>query len=139
MDFVEDKAQGTEKEEREEIEEEEEEEEEEIEDEQAPEEKGVKNSALAVGYRHDRSFVVRGSQIGVFQHTPDNRLKFSTTIRNVRTPSGQRFQPRKYECLGLIFCRCTHTTLYTDYCSTMRTTTCSCCIQAKRTKFTKWI
>lgn len=33
-----------------------------------------KNSALAVGYKSDRSFVVRGDKIGVFKHTPDNGL-----------------------------------------------------------------
>lgn len=40
-----------------------------------------KNSLLAVGYKHDRSFVVRGNKIGVFKHTDDNDLEFSTTIK----------------------------------------------------------
>ena len=53
------------------------------------------NSQLAVGYKHDRSFVVRGSKIGVFKHTPDNRLEFSTTINKVQTPKGNVFSPKK--------------------------------------------
>ena len=102
MEFVEEKPEtaGDKREEEEEEEEEEQPEEEEDSDDEEEEvseqDKNAKNSALAVGYKYDRSFVVRGSQIGVFKHTPDNRLKFSTTIKNVKTPSGQRFQPRKY-------------------------------------------
>ncbi|KAK8148694.1 hypothetical protein G3M48_009451 [Beauveria asiatica] len=53
------------------------------------------NSQLAVGYKHDRSFVVRGSKIGVFSHTNDNRLKFSTNISKVTTPKGKLMNPKK--------------------------------------------
>lgn len=53
------------------------------------------NSAIAVGYKHDRSFVVRGSKIGVFKHTNNNKLEFSTNISKVETPSGRLFQPKK--------------------------------------------
>lgn len=53
------------------------------------------NSAIAVGYKHDRSFVVRGSKIGVFTHTPNNKLEFSTNISKVETPSGKLFSPKK--------------------------------------------
>jgi hypothetical protein len=53
------------------------------------------NSQLAVGYKHDRSFVVRGSKIGVFKHTPNNRLEFSTNISKVKTPSGKLMNPKK--------------------------------------------
>jgi hypothetical protein len=56
---------------------------------------GGVNSQLAVGYKHDRSFVVRGNKIGVFKHTPDNQLQFSTTISNVKTPKGKSFNPSK--------------------------------------------
>ncbi|TPX32054.1 hypothetical protein SmJEL517_g04768 [Synchytrium microbalum] len=56
---------------------------------------GDKNSALAVGYKYDRSFVVRGNRIGVFKHTDDNRLEFSTTIDNVRDMNNKTFSPRK--------------------------------------------
>lgn len=53
------------------------------------------NSQLAVGYKHDRSFVVRGSKIGVFKHTPNNNLEFSTNISKVETPNGRLFSPKK--------------------------------------------
>ncbi|ROW03863.1 hypothetical protein VPNG_07274 [Cytospora leucostoma] len=53
------------------------------------------NKAIAVGYKHDRSFVVRGSKIGVFKHTPNNKLEFSTNISKVETPGGKLFSPKK--------------------------------------------
>ncbi|KAI1325566.1 VID27 cytoplasmic protein [Xylariaceae sp. FL0255] len=56
---------------------------------------GNANSRLAVGYKHDRSFVVRGSRIGVFKHTPNNHLEFSTNISKVQTPGGKLFSPKK--------------------------------------------
>jgi hypothetical protein len=56
---------------------------------------GNVNSQLAVGYKHDRSFVVRGSKIGVFKHTPDNHLEFATNISKVQTPKGKLFSPTK--------------------------------------------
>jgi hypothetical protein len=56
---------------------------------------GNVNSQLAVGYKHDRSFVVRGSKIGVFKHTPNNNLEFSTNISKVETPKGGLFSPKK--------------------------------------------
>ena len=34
----------------------------------------ARNSELAVGYKSDRSFVVRGDKIGVFKHTADDGL-----------------------------------------------------------------
>ncbi|KAK8242289.1 vacuolar import and degradation protein [Phyllosticta capitalensis] len=56
---------------------------------------GNVNSQLAVGYKHDRSFVVRGHKIGVFKHTDDNHLEFSTNISKVETPKGKLFSPKK--------------------------------------------
>jgi hypothetical protein len=56
---------------------------------------GNVNSQLAVGYKHDRSFVVRGSKIGVFKHTTNNNLEFSTNISKVETPKGRLFSPKK--------------------------------------------
>ncbi|RKU43128.1 hypothetical protein DL546_006346 [Coniochaeta pulveracea] len=53
------------------------------------------NKQIAVGYKHDRSFVVRGSKIGVFKHTPNNHLEFSTNISKVETPDGTLFTPKK--------------------------------------------
>jgi hypothetical protein len=56
---------------------------------------GATNKAIAVGYKHDRSFVVRGSKIGVFKHMPNNHLEFSTNISKVETPKGTLFSPKK--------------------------------------------
>jgi hypothetical protein len=56
---------------------------------------GGVNSQLAVGYKHDRSFVVRGNKIGVFKHTADNQLEFNTTISSIKTPRGKAFNPNK--------------------------------------------
>lgn len=60
-----------------------------------PKDDGNVNSQLAVGYKHDRSFVVRGSKIGVFKHTRNNNLEFSTNISKVETPNGKLFSPKK--------------------------------------------
>ena len=60
----------------------------------APSAKGEKNSQLTVGYNYDRSFVVRGNQIGVFKHNPDS-LEYSTTIQNIKTMDGKTFSPAK--------------------------------------------
>ena len=68
------------------------------EDEDGPvnrDEDGNVNSQLAVGAKVDRSFVVRGDKIGVFKHTPDNHLEFTTSINNVATPKGKNFAPKK--------------------------------------------
>ena len=76
----------------------EEEEYDEDEDEDGPvnrDEDGNVNSQLAVGAKVDRSFVVRGDKIGVFKHTPDNHLEFTTSINNVATPKGKNFAPKK--------------------------------------------
>jgi hypothetical protein len=56
---------------------------------------GNVNSQLAVGHRHDRAFVVRGSKIGVFKHNDDNQLQFVTNISKVQTPKGKLFSPTK--------------------------------------------
>lgn len=58
------------------------------------------NSQLAVGFKHDRSFVVRGDKIGVFKHVGDNGLEFSTTINSVKTPRGRGFVPSKVSSLN---------------------------------------
>jgi hypothetical protein len=62
---------------------------------QVKDDDGNVNSQLAVGYKHDRSFVVRGSKIGVFKHTPNNNLEFSTNISKVETTKGKLFSPKK--------------------------------------------
>lgn len=56
---------------------------------------GNVNSQLAVGFKNDLSFVVRGSKIGVFKHTDNNNLQFSTNISKVETPKGRLFSPKK--------------------------------------------
>ncbi|KAJ1895458.1 Vacuolar import and degradation protein 27, partial [Kickxella alabastrina] len=53
----------------------------------------AKNSTLAVGYKHGRSFVVRGSRIGVFKHTNKDGIKFDTTINKIDDTRGNRFTP----------------------------------------------
>ncbi|CCG82568.1 Putative uncharacterized protein [Taphrina deformans PYCC 5710] len=53
------------------------------------------NSQLAVGYKHDRSFVVRGDKIGVFRHTDDDRLEFATSINKIQKLKGAKFNPSK--------------------------------------------
>lgn len=55
-----------------------------------------KNSQLAVGYKNDRSFVSRGTSIGVFKHTEDDRLAFHTKIDlSKKNAGGLDFTPSK--------------------------------------------
>ncbi|RVX75261.1 hypothetical protein B0A52_00613 [Exophiala mesophila] len=56
---------------------------------------GNVNSQLAVGTKHDRSFVVRGSKIGVFKHNPNRHLEFTTNISKIETPKGRALKPGK--------------------------------------------
>ncbi|KAJ2887008.1 Vacuolar import and degradation protein 27, partial [Coemansia aciculifera] len=53
----------------------------------------AKNSMLAVGYKHDRSFVVRGSRIGVFRHGENDDIEFDTTISRIDDTRGTEFTP----------------------------------------------
>ena len=55
---------------------------------------GDRNSQLTVGYKGDRSYVVRGNNIGVFNHTSDNSVKYYATIGNIATPKGKNFKPK---------------------------------------------
>ncbi|PPQ98532.1 hypothetical protein CVT24_004023 [Panaeolus cyanescens] len=55
---------------------------------------GDRNSQLTVGYKGDRSYVVRGNNIGVFNHTSDHNVKYYATIGNLATPSGKSFKPK---------------------------------------------
>ena len=54
-----------------------------------------KNEKLTVGYKNDRSFVVRGDMIGVFKHTDDNKIKWQTSINRVSDLKGKAFTPKK--------------------------------------------
>lgn len=57
---------------------------------------GEKNSQLAVGFKGDRSYVVRGGSIGVFRHSGDQeQVKYYATIGNIATPKGKKFTPKK--------------------------------------------
>ncbi|RXW24724.1 hypothetical protein EST38_g1161 [Candolleomyces aberdarensis] len=55
--------------------------------------KGDRNSQLTVGYKGDRSYVVRGTNIGVFSHKDKNSVKYYATISKVATPKGKEFKP----------------------------------------------
>ena len=50
------------------------------------------NSLLAMGYKNDRSFVVRGNNIGVYKQDDDS-VDFVGNIKNIARPSGQVFTP----------------------------------------------
>ncbi|KAJ2636772.1 Vacuolar import and degradation protein 27 [Coemansia sp. RSA 1286] len=54
---------------------------------------GAKNSILEIGRKHGRSFVVRGSHIGVFKHTDSDDIQFATNINNIDDTHGNRFTP----------------------------------------------
>ncbi|KAI0796688.1 VID27 cytoplasmic protein [Abortiporus biennis] len=55
---------------------------------------GEKNSQLTVGYKGDRSYVVRGNNIGVFSHTGDNQVKYYASMSRLATPKGKEFKPK---------------------------------------------
>ena len=70
--------------------------------------KGDKNSQLAVGFKGDRSYVVRGNNIGVFRHSGDqdqDQVKYYATIGNIAGPKGKKFNPKKVPDL---WCRMKH-------------------------------
>lgn len=57
---------------------------------------GQVNSQLAVAYNNDRTFVVRGDQLGVLSHAGSDGVEHRTTVKfNDPTRSGQSFQPSK--------------------------------------------
>jgi len=57
---------------------------------------GDKNSQLAVGFKGDRSYVVRGNNIGVFRHLGDQgRVEYCATIKNIANTKGKKFNPKK--------------------------------------------
>ncbi|EJF61218.1 VID27 cytoplasmic protein [Dichomitus squalens LYAD-421 SS1] len=53
-----------------------------------------RNKQLTVGYKGDRSYVVRDDKIGVFSHTGQNQVKYYASISNVSTPQGKVFSPK---------------------------------------------
>jgi hypothetical protein len=56
---------------------------------------GERNSQLAVGYKGDRSYVVRGNNIGVFNHAAGNQVKYYATISKIATTKGKEFKPKE--------------------------------------------
>jgi len=56
--------------------------------------KGEKNKSLTVGYKYDRSYVVKGSQLDVYKHGDDS-LERTTTIKEIKTLDGKTFSPAK--------------------------------------------
>jgi hypothetical protein len=57
-----------------------------------PEHDNLTNSNLVVGHNNPRAFVVRGNKIGVFS-TDNDRIKYSTTMKAIKTPKGKAFVP----------------------------------------------
>lgn len=55
--------------------------------------RGDHNSQLTVGYKGDRSYVVRGNNIGVFNHAAGSNVKYYATISKIATPKGKEFKP----------------------------------------------
>ncbi|RDB22472.1 Vacuolar import and degradation protein 27 [Hypsizygus marmoreus] len=53
-----------------------------------------RNSQLTVGYKGDRSYVVRGNNIGVFTHSSGSEVKYYATISKIATPKGKEFKPK---------------------------------------------
>lgn len=55
-----------------------------------------KNRQLVIGHQYDRSFVSRGSSIGVFKNKGDDGIEFVTNIKGVETlKSHKKFSPSK--------------------------------------------
>ncbi|KAJ7180159.1 VID27 cytoplasmic protein-domain-containing protein [Mycena crocata] len=75
--------------------EEESEPEEEEEDQMPPLPNGDRNSHLTVGYKGDRSYVVRGSKIGFFTRGSDHQMKYGGTIDGLTTTKGKEFRPNQ--------------------------------------------
>ncbi|KAJ7591039.1 VID27 cytoplasmic protein-domain-containing protein [Mycena floridula] len=57
--------------------------------------KGERNSQLTVGYKGDRSYVVRGNNIGVFSQADGEEVKYFATISKLATPKGKEFRPKQ--------------------------------------------
>lgn len=53
------------------------------------------NRQLAVGYKHDRSFVSHGHSLSVFKHTADDSIQLHANIDRIQTKSGKTFSPTK--------------------------------------------
>ena len=56
--------------------------------------KGDRNSQLTVGYKNDKTFVVRGDKLGIFGRTDDNKVKYLATIRDLGYKGKKSFKPK---------------------------------------------
>ncbi|KAH9077179.1 VID27 cytoplasmic protein [Lactarius deliciosus] len=52
-----------------------------------------RNSQLTIGYKGDRSYVVRGDKIGVFKHKPGD-VEYVASIGNITDMKGKKFDPK---------------------------------------------
>ncbi|KAH9006819.1 VID27 cytoplasmic protein [Lactarius hatsudake] len=52
-----------------------------------------RNSQLTIGYKGDRSYVVRGDKIGVFKHKPGD-IEYVASIANITDMKGKKFDPK---------------------------------------------
>lgn len=68
---------------------------------QQPNIPGAKNSMLTVGYKGDRSYVVRGANIGVFGHDADNNVRYVGTMSHLATPKGKGFTPKQVRHIAI--------------------------------------
>jgi len=64
--------------------------------------RGDHNSQLTVGYKGDRSYVVRGNNIGVFNHSVGSNVKYYATISKIATPKGKEFKPKNVRLKSLL-------------------------------------
>lgn len=55
---------------------------------------GDRNSHLTVGYKGDRTYVVRGTKIGVFNTAEHDQMNFMGNIKGARTAKGKEFKPK---------------------------------------------
>lgn len=78
--------------------------------------KGERNSQLTVGYKGDRSYVVRGNNIGVFHLSPDdNQIKYYSSMTQISTPKGKQFRPQNVRVEFLVIHIITKLTQFADH------------------------
>lgn len=59
-----------------------------------------KNSQLTVGYKNDRTFVVRGDKIGVFKRTGTGKVEYAATIKDLGFKKMKSFKPKHVSTLA---------------------------------------
>ena len=55
---------------------------------------GERNSQLTVGYKNNKTFVVRGDKLGVFGRTNDGNFEYLATIRDLAYRDKKSFKPK---------------------------------------------